>query len=78
MSDTPKFEDVLKELDERVRRLESGDMPLEEALAAFEEGMKLAGVGQAMLEAAEKRIEVLTSKPDGSVAIDPAKQDLPF
>ena len=49
-----------------VERLESGDLPLEEALAAFEEGVRLSRRCSEQLEAAERRIEVLV-KEDGSV-----------
>jgi exodeoxyribonuclease VII small subunit len=54
------FEEALQELERRVRRLESGEIPLEEALALFEEGVTLARTCHEHLEAAEKRVAALT------------------
>jgi exodeoxyribonuclease VII small subunit len=50
------FEAALEELERRVRRLEGGDVPLDEALALYEEGMQLARACQTQLEAAEARV----------------------
>ncbi len=54
------FEGALDELERRVRRLEAGDVPLEEALRLYEEGMTLAQQCHAQLEAAESRVAALT------------------
>jgi exodeoxyribonuclease VII small subunit len=64
---TPGFEGSLSELEKRVRRLEQGDVPLEEALRLFEEGVALARSCHEQLEAAEKRVAALTR---GSQGID--------
>lgn len=53
------FEAALERLEEIVQRLEAGDLPLEEALAAFEEGVGLSRRCAQQLDAAERRIEVL-------------------
>jgi exodeoxyribonuclease VII small subunit len=53
------FEDSLKRLAEIVDALEKGDVPLEDSLRLFEEGVGLSRLTQARLDAAEKRIEVL-------------------
>lgn len=55
----PKFEDCLKRLEEIVDRLEKGDLPLEESLALFEEGMKLSNACRGELEQAEGKVEIL-------------------
>lgn len=55
------FEDSIRRLSEIVESLESGELPLEESLALFEEGVKLARASQATLDAAEKRVEELLS-----------------
>ena len=53
------FEDSLKRLCEIVERLESGELPLEDSLRLFEEGIQLARASQARLDAAERRVEEL-------------------
>ncbi len=53
------FEDAVRRLGEIVDRLEGGDLPLEESLKLFEEGVRLARASQARLDAAEKRVEEL-------------------
>ncbi len=56
------FEDALARLEQVVDRLDQGDLELEASLAAFEEGVRLSGRCAAQLEAAERRIEVLTKQ----------------
>lgn len=53
------FETALQELEQIVTRLESGDLPLEEALTAFEKGVQLARQGQQTLQQAEQRVQIL-------------------
>jgi len=59
------FESALARLEAIVDRLETGDLPLEEALAAFEEGVGLSRRCAGQLESAERRIEVLMESEDG-------------
>lgn len=67
MSEASKsFEAGLRRLEEIVRRLESGDLPLEEALALFEEGTRLAKDGNALLDKAELKVARLMKGPDGA------------
>jgi len=54
-----KFEDCLKRLEEIVDQLEKGDLPLEQSLALFEEGMKLSNSCRVELEQAEGKVEIL-------------------
>lgn len=64
--ETPRsFEQALGELEARVRRLDSGELPLEEALQVFEEGVKLQQECQDLLDAAEQQVVELTQGPDG-------------
>jgi exodeoxyribonuclease VII small subunit len=56
---SPSFEDAIKRLTEIVHTLERGDLPLEESLRLFEEGVKLSRVSQDRLDKAEKRVEQL-------------------
>ncbi len=61
------FEELLAALEERVRALETGDMPLEQALAVYEEGVALTRACHERLDATEQRLVELTRAPDGSV-----------
>jgi exodeoxyribonuclease VII small subunit len=70
------LEKILERLGSVVEKLERGDVPLEQALTMFEEGVKLAREGQRRLDAAEARIEALAS--DGStseIAVAPVARD---
>jgi len=54
-----KFEKAMERLEEIVRSLEQGDLPLEESLRVFEEGMKLVTFCSGKLEEAEKKVSLL-------------------
>lgn len=60
------FEGALERLEAIVAELESGDLELERALAAFEEGVALSRRCSGQLEEAERRIERLVGGPDGT------------
>jgi exodeoxyribonuclease VII small subunit len=60
-ADDAGFEGSLRRLAEIVDRLEEGELPLDESLKLFEEGVGLARTSQATLDAAEKRVEQLLS-----------------
>ena len=63
------FEHALKELEQIVARLESGELPLEEALSAFENGIQLARQGQQKLQQAEQRVQILLNDdPEGELS----------
>ena len=64
MSDI-KFEDALQRLEQIVDQLEAGNLPLEESLKIFEEGVGLARRCAKYLDEAEKRIELLTKDESG-------------
>lgn len=59
------FEGTLNELEQRVRELESGEVPLEQALKLFEEGVQLARTCHEQLEAAENRVAALSRGAEG-------------
>ena len=65
------FEDSLKRLDEIVKHLESGDLPLEESLSLFEEGTALVTSCNTMLEEAEQKVSILRTGKDGSLSEEP-------
>jgi exodeoxyribonuclease VII small subunit len=64
MADTSikDFEGAIAELDGIVKKLEEGDLPLEQSLALYERGVQLARFCHARLEDAERRIEILTER----------------
>ncbi|MBL7157521.1 MAG: exodeoxyribonuclease VII small subunit [Candidatus Omnitrophica bacterium] len=62
-----KFEEALKNLQEIVEKLESGDLPLEESLARYEEGVRLVRICQKKLEQAKKKIEILVKTKNGKI-----------
>lgn len=62
----PKFEECLQRLEVIVKEMERGDLPLEQSLKLFEEGVTLSASCRKELEQAEGRIEILL-KEDGSL-----------
>jgi exodeoxyribonuclease VII small subunit len=65
------FEKSLARLEEVVKKLESTDLSLDEAMKLFEEGVKLSRECQKQLEEAEGRVEILLRKADGKIAAEP-------
>ena len=63
--DKPAFESALTQLETIVEAMESGDVPLAELLAKFEEGNKLLKICEARLKEAELKIELLKKQKDG-------------
>ena len=68
------FEAALDELEKVVKELESGDLPLERALALFEKGTALGHACRRQLEEAETRVEMLLKK-NGKIQAEPAPPD---
>ena len=71
----PDFEKSLGRLEEVVRRLESPQLSLDDAMKLFEEGVELSRECQKQLEEAEGRVEILLKKADGKIAAEPFEQD---
>ena len=67
------FEQALAELEGLVERLEHGDLPLDEALKAFERGVALTRHCQASLQAAQQKVEILL-KRSGKAEIEPFEE----
>lgn len=65
----PKFEEAMAELEEVVRRVETGDTPLEESLQAFERGVALVRSLHARLDAVQSRIEELSRGSEGGLVV---------
>jgi exodeoxyribonuclease VII small subunit len=66
------FELAMKQLEQIVQDLESGDMALEKAIKKFEEGIELSKYCTAKLDESEKRITILMKDAAGNVS------DMPF
>lgn len=59
MSEERKFEDMIAELEKISQELEKGELPLDESMKKFEEGMKISKKCSDILESAEKKITIL-------------------
>ena len=70
-----KFEEALAELEGLVQRLEKGELPLEESLAAFERGMTLVRQLGDRLTQVEQRVEVLLRSETGKLLLRPLRDD---
>jgi len=66
-----KFEDELRDLEEIVNRIDSGDLSLEESIAAFERGVALVRSLNLRLDEVERKVEVLTRTAQGDLRTDP-------
>ena len=70
-----RFEDALAELEGIVQRLEKGELPLEDSLAAFERGVGLVRQLSDRLADVEQRVEVLLKSEAGKVLLRPVEDD---
>lgn len=59
-----KFEKALEQLEDIVRKMEEGDLTLDESLKAFEEGIKLSRFCSDKLDEAERKVEILLKEGD--------------
>ncbi|MBS1842195.1 MAG: exodeoxyribonuclease VII small subunit [Acidobacteria bacterium] len=66
----PEFERSLARLEEVVRKLESPQLSLDEAMKLFEEGVALSRECQKQLEEAEGKVEILLKKADGKLTAE--------
>jgi exodeoxyribonuclease VII small subunit len=74
----PSFEESLKKLESTVDQLEKGDLPLEDSLRLFEEGVGLSAVCKQELDAAEGKVQILIKQRDGSLKPEPFLTDKPL
>jgi len=68
------FEEALKQLEAIVAKLETGSLLLEEALQAFEEGVRLARICSKRLEEGEKKISILLRSENGKLVETPFEE----
>jgi exodeoxyribonuclease VII small subunit len=69
-TDEPTFELALQQLEQIVQKLEKGELPLEESLKLYEDGIRLSRLCHGKLEQAEGRIEMLLKDARGEPALD--------
>ena len=72
----PSFEKALSELENIVKSLETGDLPLEKALEKFEAGIKLSRYCSETLDEAEKRVTLLSTNDHGDTEEKPFERDV--
>jgi exodeoxyribonuclease VII small subunit len=70
-----KFEQALARLEKIVEEMEAAESPLDELLNRYEEGVKLAKFCAGKLEEAQKKIEILTKKADGTKELRPFEEE---
>ena len=63
----PKFEDLVSQVEEALQQLDSGDLPLEDALKRYEEGVASLRQAFSILKKAEKKVQLLSER-DGELA----------
>lgn len=78
MAKEKSFESSLKELEQIVEQLETGDLPLEHSLELFEQGVKLSRDCQKRLDEAERKVELLLKNDDGAFSKIPLDEDDDF
>jgi exodeoxyribonuclease VII small subunit len=66
-----KFEDAFRKLESIVKKLEDGNLSLEESLKAFEEGVRLSRFCSRKLDEAEKKVEILLKDSNGRLVPKP-------
>jgi exodeoxyribonuclease VII small subunit len=69
------FEQAMQELEQLVRRLEEGRLPLEEALSAYERGMQLKNHCETKLKAAKLRVDQIVTTDGGAPSLQPFDVD---
>ena len=69
------FEEALARLDEIVTGIEGGEIPLEQSIAKYAEGIALVKQCRGILDQAEQKIQLLSSSPDGSLSVEGALRE---
>ncbi|RJO68025.1 MAG: exodeoxyribonuclease VII small subunit [Myxococcales bacterium] len=66
---TERFETILEKLEKTVHELESGDLPLEQALESFKSGVELVKRGMTRLNDMERKVELLLKEVEGESTV---------
>ncbi len=70
-----KFEAALARLEEIVQELEKGELPLEQSLKLFEEGIRLSRICTKRLDEAERKVEILLKDKNGAIKAEPFDEE---
>lgn len=73
--ETPSLESAMQRISEIVASMEEGNLPLEKLIDSYEEGIGLVKDCQEKLDAAEKRIQIITRDARGAVALEEFEQE---
>jgi exodeoxyribonuclease VII small subunit len=81
----PKFEELVAQVEQALQQLDSGDLPLEDALKRYEEGVAALRLAFGILKKAEKKVQLLSERDGGLATQDfdveasekPAEEDAP-
>jgi exodeoxyribonuclease VII small subunit len=65
-----KFEEALEKLEASVKRLDSEELPLEEALSEYEKGLEALKLCRGILDAAQRKLEILVGEQDGEAEVE--------
>jgi exodeoxyribonuclease VII small subunit len=71
MAKKKSFEEAFSSLEDIVKKMESGELSLDESLGAFEEAIKLVKFCNSELESAEQKVSILTEGTDGVITDEP-------
>jgi exodeoxyribonuclease VII small subunit len=71
----PTFEELLEHTEEAVEQLESGELPLEEALAQYEKGVENLKKCSAMINEAQEKVMQVIEKREGELGLEPFDSD---
>ena len=74
MATEKTFESSLKQLEQIVEQLETGDLPLDQSLELFEQGVKLSRDCQKRLDEADRRVEILLKGSGGEYTAEPFEE----
>lgn len=69
--DLARFEESINQLEKIVDQLEKGDLPLEDSIKLFEEGVRLSSACKQELDEAEGKVQILLKQRDGSMKAEP-------
>ncbi|WP_203246951.1 exodeoxyribonuclease VII small subunit [Sporosarcina beigongshangi] len=70
-----RFEEAMQQLEEIVQKLETGDVPLEDAITLYKQGMELSGYCHGKLQNAEKQLITIIDEDGKSSPFDPTKDE---
>jgi len=71
----PPFEHAISRIEELVARMEAERLPLDDLIKAYDEGTRLLDICRQRLDDAQRRIEIISQRPDGTASLTPFTPD---